>query len=121
MSKCSQNGCIGHLGKFSSCLDEAVYLLAQDERWDGDVDFGVSWCVIDLDDCRISLNTGDWIDDTSLVDAGEVVVPVPAGVYCVETTDRGFVYVERWDGVTPWGSRLAEREANYGVWLDSED
>ena len=125
MSKCDFIYCEGHLGKFSSCRDEAIYALALDERWDGDVDFGVCWTVVDYaQDLYYGLNSGEV--DVSLADGGttwwvdETPVKIPAGVYLVETNDQGFVYVNRWP--EQWDADLLIGwESKYAEWLDSED
>lgn len=112
--KCEQAGCEGHLGKFSSCVDEAVYFLSLDwfERWDGDMDFGVSWCVMDVPEDA----TFEFFERVPRS------VVVPAGVYLVEANSQGFVWVTRWEPlshpVLGFVENLRVLEASYALWLD---
>src|SRR5512143_2738570 len=113
---CDYPGCPGHLGKFSSCIDEAVWTLAMDG--------------FDVDSTGDASDWGMWAGEVSLP-TGETVemvdpkrtVDVPAGVYLVLVYDNGRVETES----RPVGlgseitARLEAIRSDYETWLDDNE
>lgn len=77
---CRQEGCTGHIGKFSSCRDEALYFLAL-ERGTFDHEPTAPAAV---DGSRSYLVT---VNDNALVRVDELTVLVPAGDYTIVIND----------------------------------
>ncbi len=109
LPKCDYEHCTGHLGKFQSCQDEALYELSMSgfEESTGDTDFEGHFTIIVLD------------EDES-VSMGEGWVTVPAGSYIVESSSSGAVYVST-------GTWLEMRQAfdaaamRYETWLELDE
>jgi hypothetical protein len=80
MNKCEQESCTGHLGKFSSCRDEALYVMSLDgtNETTGDVEYEGYYTLIVL---TVAVT---WLLG--------VPVTVPAGSYIVSENSQGFVY-----------------------------
>lgn len=101
-----------HLGKFSSCLDEALYGMA-------------------LEDVNSGCGDSDWRGYKSRVDVPDVeefelhpdgadsaVVKVPAGFYIVYTAPTGGVTVTRYETEEEAATEYDEWEAAYNEWDD---
>jgi hypothetical protein len=104
--------CAGHLGKFDSCRDEALYLATLDQgdadRTVGEMDFG----------CHASLLTLDG-DEWLPIDGADVLVP--AGSYIVEAVDSGAVYVGAYSSLHEANAEMDRVEALYEAWLGDEN
>ena len=108
MSKCEFDKCEGHLGKFDSCQDEALYGAAMDADWIGDVEWDISAAYIELPTDE-SIKFESWDDRR---------ITVPAGFYRVATDGRGFVYVHKFDSEEEWSANRSEVEADHADWAD---
>lgn len=111
MSKCDTAGCTGHLGKFSSCLDEAVWQWSMDgaDETTGTVDYeGHLALVIVTEPAFVQIDDSD------------VWVMVDEGHYLVLNDDLGFVYVTRH---TAEQAReiFDEFDSRYGEWAEAND
>lgn len=108
MSYCPQIGCSGHLGKFDSCRDEALFELSLDGTCDstGDVEFDGHFCLIDL-------------DKPTEVDVVGLKVTVPIGHYIVQTTNSGAVSVMEFKSAGDARQVFNRFDREFGKWLDS--
>lgn len=112
MSTCEQSGCTGHLGKFDSCRDEALYELALDgSEYTGDVDFNGTFHPIMLDE-----DTPVTIQD----DTGRVVT-VPAGRYIVHSLTSGAVNVYTYDSAELMAADYKVAEDEYAAWENDDE
>ena len=106
-SKCAQEGCTGHLGKFDSCQTEALYGLTMDggDETTGDTDFEghLTFMVLGHDQ-TVELWDG-------------VIVTVPAGAYIVEGLDSGAVYAMSYANEAAARIVFDEADERYSAWL----
>jgi hypothetical protein len=110
---CEWEHCPGHLGKFQSCRDEALFELSLDGFYDstGDVEFEGHFTLITLDDpAEVEMFGHD----------GGPTFTVEPGTYIVESTNSGAVYVSDTD---PDYLHCFFRGADqrYSQWLDPEE
>lgn len=112
---CDTEGCPGHLGKFDSCVAEALYEWSMDGTANdvtGDVDFNGHYSLYIVES-----------DETVTIDPdGENrVVTVPAGNYILHSASSGAVTLGTYD--TPEEARadfvIAEHE--YSEWLGQDE
>lgn len=108
--------CTGHLGKFGSCLAEAVYELSMDGSYAdgeaGDTEFGEYAALFIL-----PTHTPVTIDP----DGDARTVTVPAGNYVLTEAGSGAVDVTGHDTDAQARAALAEIEARYTAWLFNEE
>jgi hypothetical protein len=112
ISKCDQEGCTGHLGKFSSCLDEAVWELSLDtvmDRETGRTEAHGHFTVMTFH-----------ADEEHKIQHGATVI-IPAGWYLVEENDQGFVWVVSYDNEADMIKVFDEHDQRYGEWLDANE
>ena len=112
-SKCDQEGCQGHLGKFSSCRDEALYVMSLDgmDEMTGDVEYeGHFTLVVRSEDTRVMLS-----DDMT------PIVTVPAGSYIVQSTEQGFVYSIEYQTEELARRDFQQTDDAYAAWLDDDE
>ena len=111
MSKCDYERCEGHLGKFSSCLAEAVWqssLDGADETTGRTEAYGhYALMLFNFDE---ALPLGD-----------KATITVPAGAYIVQSTNQGFVYLLEYDTEAKAREDFAQAEKDYGEWLDENE
>jgi hypothetical protein len=106
---CTQHDCPGHLGKFNSCEDEALYNLA-------------------LEGADASTGSTDWhyhadlviVSETTLVALDEITVSVPAGAYIVQEGTTGFVQVLAWDSPIEARTTFEAMDTEYAK-FDNQD
>lgn len=108
---CSQEGCTGHLGKFQSCRDEAIWQQTLDggDRETGSVDY----------DGHYTLMIYDRPDTVVIDDGSNRSVEVPAGNYVVHNTPSGAVYVYDYKTATAARRDMDKFERLYLQWEDS--
>jgi hypothetical protein len=108
IGKCDQAGCTGHLGKFSSCLDEAVWQLSMDDsdRATGRTEAHGHFAAM----------TFDASEEYKIQDGATVIIP--AGAYLVEENDQGFVYVVAYDSEAEMIKVFDEHDQRYSEWLE---
>ena len=116
--------CAGHLGKFQSCRDEAIWSESLDqaywERTTGNVEFRGHFTLMHYGE-----DTPVATDGASLAEA-QTIVTVKAGWYIVEDTNSGAVYVHTTyllaDGVDPMSDVTGVlTEATANAFMDAED
>lgn len=110
MSTCAREGCAGHLGKFGSCEDEALYILTLDggDTGCGDSDWEGYMSLVVLDvDTVVRLEYGD-----------SPAVTVPAGAYTVYTSPSGFVSVALHDTEADALAHYEQWERDYQGWVE---
>lgn len=105
---CDVTGCPGHLGKFDSCVAEAVYVASLDSGDStGSVDFRGALSLVHFPEDE-TIDIGDEMPD----------VMVPAGTYLVGTHTTGAVDVVRYAREED-ARRLFDMESEiYGMWDD---
>jgi hypothetical protein len=107
MSKCEFERCEGHLGKFDSCRDEAVYNLAMDADWIGSVEWDISAAYLHIDTALYPVGGED--SDTP-------AVLVEGGFYRAATDNQGFVYVYKFETQEEWDADRIKVEAAWALW-----
>ena len=114
-SKCGQEGCQGHLGKFDSCRDEALYVMSLDgtDETTGDVEYEGYYVLIVLD-ASATVNLDDDAPD------GTPQVTVPAGSYIVTENGQGFVSVYTYETEALAREDFKRAEDAYSAWLDQD-
>jgi hypothetical protein len=109
VSKCSQEGCLGHLDEFSDCLTEAVWQdsLRHAEQFTGTVEFDGSYALMIYEEAH----------SACLSDNGPTIT-IPAGSYIVHTNEQGSVTLLVFS--TEIGAREMWEAADdaYSAWLD---
>jgi hypothetical protein len=115
-SKCEQEGCQGHLGKFDSCRDEALYQMSLDgtDETTGDVEYEGYYVLIVLD-ASATVNLDDDAPD------GTPQVTVPAGSYIVTENSQGFVSVYTYDSEAVAREDFKRIDEAYSDWLDQDE
>jgi hypothetical protein len=119
MTKCDSTfvsgECPGHLGKFQSCRDKAIWWQSLDqsfvERETGDVEFRGYFALMNYpvaENVDVDLATDDRI------------VTVPAGWYIAESDNSGAVYVTLFEDEAVARNIMDEEEADYIEWADDE-
>lgn len=103
--RCEQAGCPGHLGKFQSCQDEAIWQSTLDGA-DRETGNAVDW------DAHYSLVTFEQ-DETVVMDDDDRHILVPAGSYIVQGMSSGAVYVERYETLDAASAAMDEHERAY--------
>lgn len=111
-SKCDNPTCTGHLGKFSSCLDEAV--------WQGTLDSGSETTGSTEYEGHLCFEHYP-TDETVTLNSSDILVTVPAGWYLVESTDQGFVYVTHYASESEAREIFKGADERYGAWLDTDE
>lgn len=114
MIRCQQEGCQGHLGKYESCLDEALHLLVSNNTPGGDtvgsMDRGWVTDYIHIAETG-PLPTG-WTGNGA-VDGWAIV---EAGWYSVTEDDRGFVSSVPFGSEADWQAALDHDRADHEQW-----
>lgn len=108
-STCAQDGCTGHLGKFQSCLAEAV--------WEGTLDGPDAETGRTEAHGHYALMVYSADDQVWLQDG--VVVTIPAGAYMVESTESGAVYLHTYDSEAAARAAFDEADRAYSAWEDA--
>lgn len=107
---CDAEGCTGHLGKFSSCVTEALYETTLDDgRGTGNVDFE-GWM---SDPIEVTPDEPAFVIDP---DGEDRHVIVPAGWYLVTASSQGFVDHARYDTEAEARAVFDEHDARYAEW-----
>ena len=85
------------------------FMLSLGLEWDGDVEFGFAWAVVEIDraDIVAYLETDDVDDDLML------------GWYMVRQDSLGFVYVDYYAHADEIDAVREELESAYSEWLDA--
>lgn len=114
LSKCDWEHCTGHLGKFSSCLAEALWTMVNSGEADnttGTVEY----------EGFFALFTYSPDDPPSKVDINEGGEPfiVQPGHYIVSEDERGFVSLVEYSTEEEARESFMESEARYGRWLEA--
>lgn len=112
LGKCDEDGCTGHLGKYGSCLAEALHMLAlRDGSGDvtGDVDAHGHFTLLILPEC----------ESVTLDDSRVYVVPV--GNYVLREDSQGFVDYESFSDESSARECFEAKEARYSEWLDDDE
>jgi hypothetical protein len=112
MSKCKQEGCQGHLGKFDSCQDEALWQMSLDgtDETTGDVEWEAHYTLMVLNESvRVSMHEP------------RQLVTVPAGAYIVSENSQGFVDVSEYDTEALAREDFKRADDAYGAWLEQGD
>lgn len=107
---CEWEHCSGHLGKFDSCRDEALYEMTLDgfDESTGDSDFDGHFVRVVLDE-----------DTAHRFEEDGPTIIVPAGHYLVESANSGAVSV--WVGTeTEIQQHFDHFAARYEEWSDEE-
>lgn len=114
---CGHQGCVGHVGKFSSCLDEVIWystLDSADETF-GDTDWHGHYAMVVVSD-------DDSFTDTP--ESSETPLKPEPGVYVVFTAPSGLVsvdYLGNASGVmADFEARYGEIRAAYEAWSAEE-
>ena len=109
MITCENIGCTGHLGKYDSCIDEGLDIIAMDENGVGDTDFEgyVSAPIV--------------VPEPEEVTAEGFSVTIPAGVYIVTHHNSGGVTVESFDTRSAAQASYACHEARWMAWDDEDN
>lgn len=112
MHTCPQRGCTGHLGKFDSCRDEALYEMAASsaDGTAGDTDWEGHYAYLRLPNGEEF--SEEWV-------AGGETVTVPAGFYIVFTSPSGWVSATRYAHEDNAREVFESIEARYMEWEDS--
>ena len=111
MGRCGTYGCLGHLGKFSDCLTEALWTATMDgtAQTTGDVEYQGHLSMIifpEVEDIKIETNG--------------LPITVPTGTYLVHEDSVGFVSLLTVpDGMTA-GAVFNEYDVAYGQWLGDD-
>jgi hypothetical protein len=104
---CDEPGCLGHVGKFDSCLSAAVWTNSLDgsDEGTGSVDFRG----------HLSLCLYPKAADATLDDGR--TVPIPAGYYTVWESSTGQVYLTGYETEEAAREEFAAADREYGEWL----
>ncbi len=110
--KCDHQSCPGHLGKFQSCLAEAVWALSLDgfDEDTGTTEFEGHYTLMHFPE-PVTTTEGN----------PDVEVTIPAGHYIVESTNSGAVYLLTFATAADADNFFAERERAYMAWDDTDD
>lgn len=112
LPKCDQQMCPGHLGKFDSCRDEALYLASMDggDNDTGDVDYQGHFTLMILE-YPLEVDANDF-------GAGHYVIRVPAGNYIVQAHTSGNVSVASYDTELLARMDFESHERDFAQWCD---
>lgn len=111
MSKCDQDGCTGHLGKFEDCLSEAI--------WQQSLDGGnASTGTTEYQGHLVLMIYPE--PETEKLDDGPTVT-IPAGAYIVYSHELGFVRLWKYDSEEAARKEFDEYDERYGEWLDENE
>lgn len=111
MSTCDNAGCAGHLGKFQSCLSEALWeaSLEGSDRTTGSSEFEGHFALQHYPD-----------NETATLGNG-VTVDIPNGWYIVETAESGAVWTSHYPSEAEALRVFNAADERYGEWLDTEE
>lgn len=109
IDKCDHDGCQGHLGKFSSCVDEAVWELSLDTIVDRQTGRTEAYG-------HFTAMTFHADEEHTLSDGTKVTIP--EGWYMVEENDQGFVWVIKYDSQAELDQAFDEQDQRYSEWLE---
>ena len=85
------------------------FMLSLELEWDGDVEFGVSWAVVEIARADIvAYHETDEVDDDLML-----------GWYMIRQDSLGFVYVDYFARVADLEAVRSELESAYSEWLDA--
>lgn len=115
--------CTGHLGKFTDCRTEALYIasLVWQPEQTGSVEWYVWACIMSFPTGQyLTVDGGDEVEHPDSVGRGTIWIP--AGAYVLTEDDRGFVQIEASpeDGHGSARARFDQIEADYATWLDQD-
>lgn len=113
MRYCGQQGCQGHMSKFSDCLTEAIWQLSMDGGADETTGDATDW------GAHFQLFTFT-SEETVTVDNGPTVT-VPVGAYILVTYSSGSVYCWEYGNDAEAREEFDAQAREYGKWLDSQD
>lgn len=116
LSNCGFPLCDGHLGKYSSCIDETLDALVMSGGGDestGTTEFECHMTKMIFDD-------DEWID-RSAYDLSDGSILIEAGTYLICSDDRGFVWAERYTDHAEAARLFAEYEQRYAEWAEVND
>jgi len=115
---CGHAGCTGHVGKFSSCLDEVLWestLDGADETF-GDTDWHGHYAMLYVGD------DPSWV---ATPESSETPLKPPPGVYVVFTAPSGWVSVDHLGNqpgvMADYEARYADIRKAYEAWSAEED
>lgn len=114
MQHCVQVGCLGHLGKFDSCVCEALYELSLDGAFKqtGDVQFDGLFTLIELQ--------AD--ESVQLLDGSEgPVITLPSGTYLMREDTLGHVAAYFYDEPLQGCTEFELAESYFDCWTDGEE
>lgn len=117
LATCDRTGCTGHLGKFDSCLAEALYDMSNDGMWGdgtGDTDLFGQYATIIILAEPVQRDISDAADGTDMID-------VPAGNYIVSTNSQGFVYLAEYDTEAEARKVFSEIDTAYSAFLGDDE
>lgn len=110
---CEADGCTGHLGKFGSCLSEALYELSLDggDETTGDVDFHGHFTLLIVTEAT----------EVTMLDGGKArKFTVPAGNYIVVVGESGMVEIEEYESAADASAAFRPRDDDYAAWLEQD-
>lgn len=110
MATCDFTGCTGHLGKFQSCLAEAI--------WEQSLDFPEDQTGSTEFEGHFALMIYGEADNQKLEDGR--VVPIPAGSYIVQSAESGAVYLLEFPDEAAARATLDGHRQKYEKWEDSD-
>ena len=85
------------------------FMLSLELEWDGDVEFGFSWAVVEIVRADIvAYHETDDVDDDLML-----------GWYMIRQDSLGFVYVDYFARADEVEAVRAEFESDYSEWLDA--
>jgi hypothetical protein len=111
MNTCEATGCPGHLGKFDSCRDEALWSMSLDTFGDdttGDTEYDGYYVRV-------------LVDGPEDVDVDGRKITVPAGKYIVRTAPAGFVTVTEYDTDKEVNDAFGDVRAAYEEWVGQDE
>lgn len=115
MSKCLNENCPGHLGRFQDCESELAHEWSLDcaDATTGDVEFQGHLSLVIVRESftdRLDVGTADARTET-----------LRMGAYLVESTNSGAVYAVHFDDAADARKVFDEADRAYCAWLDADD
>ena len=111
LPRCDHPGCSGHLGKFSSCLDEWLYDCSLDGTSEtfGDTDWLGHYAVLEVSD------DPSWTAPADTSWGGHAITPA-VGVWVVYTTPSGFVETYYYADMSAMEADMEATRTAYEAW-----
>lgn len=106
---CGHRGCTGHVGKFSSCLDEVVWQFSMDSADEvfGDTDWHGYLAMVEVDDHE------SW---EAKPESSDIPLRPDPGIYAVWTRPDGGVSVTRYDTAQGYEDEWGLMRVAYYEW-----